>query len=322
LEAKRAGGVMQPHANRADDETGLMFHIITGSFVDGYGARTTIFLKGCPLRCIWCCNPEGQERYPEIKFTSSLCNGCGRCIEVCPPKVIQFAPKPGDDKIAIDRKLCTNCGKCIEVCYTGALECFGKYITVDELFNMVKKGEQFFRTSGGGVTIGGGEPTCWPHFTLSLLRKCRENYLHTAVDTCGYTLTNEGLKVLEEADLLLFDLKGMDPKEHLKNTGVSNELILENLTKLDAMGKPIIIRVPIVPGYNASTQDIKAATEFLSRLKSVERVDLLAYHEYGTVKYEQLGREYKPHIQPPTQEHMNNIKDTFERYGLNIQLGG
>ncbi len=296
--------------------------MIRGSFVDGYGVRTTVFLKGCPLRCVWCCNPEGQEGHSEIKLTPLRCDGCGRCVEICPTNAIQLDLKLGDDKLEIDRELCTNCGKCIEVCYTGALDCFGRYITVNELFDIVKKDEQFYRASGGGVTIGGGEPTLQPAFISALLRKCKESYIHTAVDTCGYTLTSEGLKVLEEADLLLYDLKGMDPKEHLKNTGVSNEPILKNLKRFVAMPKPIIIRVPIVPGYTDSEENIKSTAEFLSTLKSVERVDLLAYHKYGTVKYGQLGKVYKLHIQPATQEHLNDIKDTFERHGLNVQLGG
>jgi pyruvate formate lyase activating enzyme len=305
-----------------DNKSGLIFHIIRGSFVDGYGVRTTVFLKGCPLRCIWCCNPEGQQGYPEIKFTASECDGCGRCLQICPTNAIQLNPKSGGDKSKIDRELCTNCEECIEVCYTGALDCFGKYYTIDQLFNIIKRDEQFYRASGGGVTIGGGEPTFQPLFTYALLRKCRENYIHTAVDTCGYTPTSEGFKILEEADLLLFDLKGTDPKEHLRNTGVSNEPILTNLKRLDAMGKAIIVRLPIVPGYTDSAQNIKSTAEFLSRLKSVERVDLLPYHEYGGVKYEQLGRECKLHIQPPTEEQINAIKATFERYGLNVQLGG
>lgn len=305
-----------------DDNRGLIFHIIHGSFVDGYGIRTTVFLKGCPLRCIWCCNPEGQEGHPEIKLTPSECNGCARCVEICPMNAIQLDLKRGDDKIKIGRELCTNCGECIEVCYTGALDYFGRYMTVDEVFDIVRKDEQFYRESGGGITIGGGEPTFQPLFAYALLRKCKENYIHTAVDTCGYTLTSEGRRVLEEADLLLFDLKGMDSKEHLKNTGVSNETILENLKRFAALGKSIIIRVPVIPGYTDSAQNIKSTAEFLSRLKSVERVDLLAYHQYGAVKYEQLGRIYTLHIQPSPQEHLIDIKNVFERYGLNVQLGG
>lgn len=303
-----------------NNKAGLIFHIIHGSFVDGYGVRTTIFLKGCPLRCIWCCNPEGQEAYPEIKFAPALCNSCGKCIEACPPDAIQL--EPGDGKLEIDRELCTNCEKCIEVCYTGALDRFGKQYTVDEVFDIVKKDEQFYRASGGGVTIGGGEPTFQPLFTLALIRKCKENYIHTAVDTCGYTQSVEGLKVLDEADLLLYDIKHIAPEEHLKYTGVSNKLILKNIERSNDMGKPIIIRIPLIPGYNDSAQNIENTAEFLSKLKSVERVDLLAYHEYGKVKYGELGREYKLHIQTLTQERLDEIKHTFERYGLKVQLGG
>lgn len=308
--------------NRVDNKRGLIFHIIKGSFVDGYGVRTTVFLKGCPLRCIWCCNPEGQQGHPEIKFTFSLCNGCGRCVQICPENAIQLDVKLGDDKLNIDRELCTNCGKCIEVCYTGALDYFGKYMSVDEVVDTIKKDAEFYRSSGGGVTIGGGEPTYQPLFTYELIRKCKENNIHTAVDTCGYTLTNEGLKVLEEADLLLYDLKGWDPKEHLKNTHAPLEPILENIKRCDAMRKPIIIRIPIIPRYNDSAQNIANMAKFLSKLKSVERVDLLAYHPYGAAKYRQLGRIYELNIQPPTQEHLDDIKDTFERYDLNVQLGG
>lgn len=307
--------------SRMQNKSGLIFHIIKGSFVDGYGIRTTIFLKGCPLRCVWCCNPEGQENYPEIKLTPIQCNGCGKCVQVCPTDAIH-QHMPGNGEIEIDRTLCTNCGNCIDVCNTEALDYFGKYVSVDELFDIIKKDEQFYRASGGGVTIGGGEPTFQPVFTYEFLRKCKENYIHTAVDTCGYTLTNEGFKVLEEADLLLFDLKGMDPKEHLKNTGVSNEPILRNLKRLDAMGKAIIIRVPVIPGYTDSAQNIKETTEFLSKLKSVERVDLLAYHEYGAVKYGQLGRVFELDVQPPDEGYLNDIRETFKRYGLKVQLGG
>lgn len=301
---------------------GLIFHIIHGSFVDGYGIRTTVFLKGCPLGCVWCCNPEGQTGLPEIKFTSSKCDGCGRCVSVCAAGAIRTGLGHGDKKIQIDRQSCTNCGDCIEVCYIGALEYFGKRMTVDEVFDIVKKDEQFYRASGGGVTIGGGEPTFQPLFTRALLKKCRDNCIHTAVDTCGYTATSYGLKVLEEADLLLFDLKSMDPKQHMENTGVSNKLILDNLRHLDSIGKSIIIRLPIIPGHNDTAENIKSVAEFLAGLKSVERVDLMAYHEYGTVKYQQLGRKYKLHISSLSQERLDDIKNILEQHGLRVQLGG
>jgi pyruvate formate lyase activating enzyme len=304
------------------DQRGILFHIIHGSLVDGHGVRTTVFLKGCPLRCSWCCNPEGQQSCPEIKLTVSECNACGNCIKVCPTGAIQLNPRQENAKIEINRGLCTNCGKCTEVCFTGALDFFGRYISVDELFEIVKKDEAFYRASGGGVTIGGGEPTFQPFFTRAFLKKCRENYIHTALDTCGYTVNEEGAKALEEADLLLYDIKGIDSQEHWENTGVSNEHIMENIKKSDSLRKPIIIRMPLIPGYNASKENILAAARFLAGLKYLERVDLLVYHEYGKVKYAQLGREYNLAIHPPKEDQLNEIKYIFESHGLKVQLGG
>jgi pyruvate formate lyase activating enzyme len=203
------------------------------------------------------------------------------------------------------------------------LDSFGKYYTVNELFEIVKKDEQYYRSSGGGVTIGGGEPTFQASFTLQFLRKCKENYIHTALDTCGYTTSHEGMQALEEADLLLFDIKGLNPERHFRNTGVSNERILENLIRRNAMGKPVIIRVPLIPGYTDSEEELTAIAEFLSTLKSVERVDLLPVHEYGKVKYSQLGKEYRlVNVQPIAQDRLDQIKAHFERRGLKTQLGG
>ncbi len=304
-----------------EDLKGILFHIIHGSFVDGYGIRTTIFLKGCPLRCLWCCNPEGQLQQPELKLSTSLCNGCGNCVDVCPERAIDTTADE-EIHIMIDRKLCTSCGKCIDICYTGALEWFGREYTVDEVFDIVKKDVPFYRSSGGGVSIGGGEPTLQAEFTHALMRRCQEDNIHTAVDTCGYTINDKGLEILEQADLLLFDLKGIDPEEHRENTGVSNERILSNLKHLDDMGRPIIVRVPLIPGRTDSPQNIQQEIELLSRLKSVERVDIMAYHEYGKVKYEQLGKEYTVTAKPYSETYLEEIKKMFEQTGLNVQLGG
>lgn len=304
-----------------DEAKGVLFHIIHGSFVDGYGIRTTLFLKGCPLRCQWCCNPEGQLPQPELKLTASLCNGCGNCIEVCPGNAVK-ASTGEEIHIEIDRKRCSNCGECINVCYTGALDWFGKYYTVDEVLDIVKKDVPFYRSSGGGATIGGGEPTFQAEFTHTLLRKCQENQIHTAIDTCGHTINEKGVEILEEADLLLFDLKGIDPDLHRRNTGGSNERILSNLHHLNDLGRPIIVRVPLIPGRTDSDQNVQQEIELLSQLKSVERVDIMAYHEYGTIKYEQLGKEYALAAKPYSGVYLENVKNKFEQAGLNVQLGG
>jgi pyruvate formate lyase activating enzyme len=307
-----------------DENQGLIFNIVRGSFVDGHGIRTTVFLKGCPLKCLWCCNVEGQEVYPELKVTPSECDGCGRCVDLCPAKAIRLNLDGGEEGeiLQVNRELCTDCVQCVEACTRGALQRFGEYYTVDGLFDIIRKDERTYRTSGGGVTIAGGEPTFWPQFTYALLKKCRDNYIHTALDTCGYTLTDLGFECLEEADLLLFDLKHMDSHEHERLTGVPNELILANLKKLNDSGKDIIIRMPIIPGYNDSAANIRASAEFLSGLKSVERLDLIGYHNYSGKKYMQLGREY-PLTMPAAEEpYMEGIKGLFEQYGLNVQLGG
>jgi pyruvate formate lyase activating enzyme len=304
------------------DVNALVFQIIHGSFVDGPGIRTTVFLKGCPLSCLWCCNPEGQKRQAELKVTAALCNGCGNCIAVCPESAMRLGSAPGEDPIIVDRTKCTNCMKCIDVCYTDALDRFGVWYTVDELFDVVRRDERYYADSGGGVTVGGGEPTVQAAFVRAFMRKCHEHYLHVALDTCGYTNSEDGLKALEEADLLLFDIKGLDPSRHFVDTAVYNDVIIENLKHRNSIGKPVIVRFPIIPGHTDSVENVEAVGELLSGLRCVQRVDLMAYHQYGTVKYGQLGKEYRLEAERPTDERMNEIKGRLESYGLSVQLGG
>ena len=308
---------------RAGGTEGLVSQIIHGSFVDGHGVRTTVFLKGCPLRCVWCCNPEGQKLQPELKFTAANCDGCGRCLDVCPEGAITRAGEADEAPVLIDRALCTNCGECIPVCHADALSCFGVEMTVEEAFNVLKKDERYYSSSGGGITIGGGEPTFQPDFTHALMKKCQADYIHVAIDTCGHTVNELGFRILAEADLLLFDMKGMDATLHKNQTGVSNDVILSNLIKLSEMGKPIIIRVPLIPGCNDSKQNVIGTAEFLSKLKSIQRVDVLPYHKFGMVKYGQLGSEYGlPDTQPQSDEYIDEILNIFEGVGLKTQVGG
>lgn len=306
------------------DLTGIIFNIVHGSFVDGYGVRTTVFLKGCPLRCLWCCNPEGQKFDPELRFISADCNHCGKCVDTCPAGAISFddAPEP---QLIIDRDRCTVCGKCTDLCPMGALGIVGKRMTVSEVIDDVTKDCAFYRNSGGGVTIGGGEATAQPDFTLALVRELKSNYIHTAIDTCGFTTSDAGLAALKEADLLLYDLKCIDPAVHKNNTGVSNEIILKNLLMLDELRKAIIIRFPFIPGYNDSDENVAATVAFLEKLRSVQRVDIIGYHDYSRQRYSELGMEYPlAHVrmnQLP-QERLEEVKTIFERHGLCAQLGG
>ena len=298
---------------------GLIFNKVQGSFVDGWGIRTTIFLKGCPLTCKWCCNPEGQSFAPVLKVTCDKCDGCGRCESLCPQKALTVR----DGIVVVDRRACDVCGQCADFCWTGALEPFGRYYTVDEMFQFLQRDAAFYTSSGGGVTIGGGEATWHPGFVLPLMEKLHAAGIHVAIDTCGYVDTPERLQVLKNADLLLFDIKGMDPARHLENTGVSNELIWRNLRMLGDMGKDIIIRMPIIPGYTDDDGEIRQAAEELSKIRSIRRVDILPVHQFGRVKYDQIGMEYTvdPTLTIP-EERQQAIKALFEGYGFKTQIGG
>ena len=302
------------------ETTGIVFNIAKGSYVDGHGIRTTVFLKGCPLRCLWCCNPEGQKTVPEPKISPTLCTCCGDCYEVCAERAIGFA----DGKITgVDRNLCTCCGECYHVCYTKAIDTFDTVYTVDEVFEIVNKDKDYYFASGGGLTIGGGEPTLQAAFTGELMKKCHDNGIHVALDTCGYTVSEEGRRLLEEADLLLFDIKGVDPEIHKNNTGVSNKIILANLKHLDEIGKDIIIRLPIIPGYTDQQENIRATVQLLSEMKCITRVDLMEYHQYGVVKYAQLGMDYRLDNSLALRSGLlEEIKEMLEDHGLKVQLGG
>ncbi|MDO4733678.1 MAG: glycyl-radical enzyme activating protein [Lachnospiraceae bacterium] len=299
---------------------GIVFNIVHGSMVDGYGIRTTVFLKGCPLHCKWCCNPEGQKFDPELRYVETLCKGCMKCIDVCPEGAIQKSE--AGETVAIDRNRCTNCMKCIDSCFFGALEKFGEYYTVDELFDIIRRDTAYYKSSGGGVTIGGGEASMHTDFTLALIRKCKENFIHVAVDTCGYTVNETAFQVLSEADLLLYDLKGMDTEKHIRDTGVSNDLILSNLKKLDELNVPTIIRMPLIPGHNDSDEEIEKAAEFLSTLKNLDRVDLMNYHTFGVVKYAQIGKKYELELTPLSPERLDEICAIFARHSIRTQIGG
>jgi len=296
---------------------GIVFDIQRYSIHDGPGIRTTIFLKGCPLKCIWCDNPEAQNLYPEVFFRRVKCDGCGKCANVCPLGAIVL----GKDGIELDRLRCDRCMKCVDVCPTQALSPTGEDKIVEEVIEEAGKDELFYRNSGGGVTISGGEPLFQPDFTLALLEGCKKKSLHTALDTSGFAEWEILNRILDYTDLVLFDIKHLDPVQHVSKTGVGNELILENLKRIVGKGKRVWIRVPVIPNYNDSEEHMNNLAKFLSKMP-IEKVSLLGYHKWGKGKYEALGRSYPvEELSPLREETLYALKDILELYALEVSIG-
>ena len=285
---------------------------------DGPGIRTTVFFKGCPLNCLWCHNPETQDPSPEIMFFKERCTLCGTCLKRCPQKVIEFVEGyPVTDEIK-----CTLCGKCSDFCPHNARELVGKEITVNELMKEIIKDEAFYDESNGGVTFSGGEPLLNADYLNNLLERCKSKGIHTAIDTSGYATWEQFEKIVDNADLFLFDIKHINNDKHLKYTGASNIIILENLKKLSERGSNIYIRMPIIVGINDDDENIDASVDFISKLNIIH-VNLLPYHKIGMDKYRRLNMEYKlSELETPSDKVMNKIADKFKKAEIKIIIGG
>jgi pyruvate formate lyase activating enzyme len=268
---------------------GITFNIQRFSTEDGPGIRTTVFFKGCPLRCAWCHNPEGLSPRPELMWYDVRCIGARDCLRACPENALELTP----DGMRIDRERCAACGACAEACPAGALEVIGRRWTPEELFAEVQKDIVFYETSGGGVTLSGGEPMAQADFVLTLARLCHEADIHVALDTCGVVPWERYEQVLPLVGLVLYDLKILNSDRHRASTGVDNKLVLENGRRFAAAGKPMWVRTPVIPGHTADADNIAALGDFIAaELPTVERWDLLAYTNLGQPKYHRLDRPY------------------------------
>lgn len=300
--------------------TGLIFDIKRFSIHDGPGIRTTVFLKGCPLHCPWCHNPESQDSKPDVMLRPSRCIGCQACIDVCPEHAIT-ADESGS--VITDRALCVRCGTCTDTCYAEARERVGEEHTVAEVMKTVESDLDFYDESGGGVTLSGGEPLMQQGFVVELLRECREREIRTAVDTSGAVSWKVFEKVLPYTNLFLYDIKHMDESVHRDATGVSNRRILENLRRLSATGQDIVLRFAVIPGFNDSDEHIRQTGEFAASLPHRHPLSILPYHAAAADKYKRLGQSYTlGETDPPGDERMAEISSILEGYGLEVKTGG
>jgi pyruvate formate lyase activating enzyme len=284
---------------------------------DGPGIRTTVYMKGCPLKCEWCSSPHTQNRVPEILFNDVRCHALGKCAAACQEDAIQLS----EDLLFIDRKLCNACGQCVDICTNRALEMSGQIMTVDELFTEVEKDSAFYRRSNGGVTVGGGELTMQSEFVSAFLKKCQDNYIHTAIETCGFSKWPLLESVLQHVDLMYLDIKHMDDERHQELTGVPNQLIHDNARKAAEMCA-MIIRIPVVPGSNDSDENILATTGFASQLGAgFQHIELLPYHQLGVHRYSQLGRPYTlERLEAPDDAHMQRLKALVSSEGITAEI--
>jgi pyruvate formate lyase activating enzyme len=309
----------EPQGITETGTTGTVFNIQRFSLHDGPGIRTTVFLKGCPLRCRWCHNPESQSPRPELAFVADRCIGCGACVAACPNGAVSMV----DGRPLTDRTVCEAAGACVDVCPAGARSLLGREMTLDGLAREVEKDTPFFEESGGGVTFSGGEPLMQPRFVAEALDVFRRREIHTAVDTCGYAPSSVALDVLSRADLVLYDLKTMDPVRHEEWTGVGNDLILSNLEMLARAGVPLRLRVPLVPGVNDGESEIAALGAFASSLKGSPAVNVLPYHAIGMDKNVRLGRAVPDiAVNGSARDRAAAVAATLAEYGLDVRVGG
>jgi len=299
---------------------GIIFDVKRYAIHDGPGIRTTVFLKGCPLQCQWCQNPEGIEPDPEIFVRQKRCaEDCDACVSACP----QGAISKDGNSIEIDREKCDFCGKCEDTCVYEALEIVGREVTVAEALAEMERDRVFFDESGGGITFSGGEPLMQLDFLLALLPEIKKRNIHVTLDTSGFVSFKDLERVSDQVDLFLYDLKIMDDEKHKEYTGVSNRIILENLRELTERGKPVAVRIPLISGVNDDDQSIQLLTEYFRSLKNLKHISLLPYHSGGCEKYRNLKKEDSlKTFQPPSGKRIDEIEKILIEAGFSVKTGG
>ena len=292
---------------------GTIFEIKHFAVHDGPGIRTTVFLKGCPLKCLWCHNPEGISAKKQLEYIRHKCTNCGRCAAVCPTK----AHTLNTEHLHIyDRKKCINCGKCVSACFSGALSLYGKEVTADEVMRDLLSDKDFYESGSGGITLSGGECLMQAPFCTELLQKCKQNGLHTAVDTCGMVPRAALDLVIPYTDLILYDVKAIDEEVHTACTGQSNKQILENLSYLNEKKKAVEIRIPFVPHYNDG--QIEKIGAFLQNLSNITGVRVLPYHNYAGTKYNSLDMQNTLPAALPTEAETEKAREILQAFGLTV----
>jgi len=312
-----------------EGEKAYVTNIQRFSINDGPGIRTTVFLKGCALKCDWCHNPECIDFRPDIYWKQSLCRQCGRCFDVCPRGAIQppvdLGPEDEDHHYhKIDREKCDRCMKCVEACIYEALVQVGERMSVAEILDEVERDLPFYSNSEGGLTVTGGEPTSFPRFTLALLREARSRGIHTCLDTSGFCSWEVLDSLRPYVDIFLYDVKCLSGKLHLLRTGVSNSPILANLARLAQEGESIIVRVPVIPGFNDSVEQMGRIAEFLETLKpALLQVDILPFHNWCQDKYRWLGREWEfEKVESLAEYDVDDFREILEGRGIKTTIGG
>ena len=300
-------------------KTGIIFDIKKYAIHDGPGIRTTVFLKGCPLSCPWCHNPEGLSIKPQVVYNREKCIGCGECVAACPENALSLSTRG----VETDFARCRHHGTCVLICPAEARESAGETISVENLVNIIAKDVPFYDESGGGVTFSGGEPLFQPEFLMAVLDACAILHIHRAVDTTGYTDSDTITAVAERSDLFLFDLKLMDPEKHKCYTGVSNRKILANLERIAGMDLDIIIRMPLLPGINDDDENIDKTGRFIAALPGVRKIDILPYHDFQKTKYSKFAIPYRAEeIASPTNQEVAAVVERLEDFGLDVTIGG